>query len=85
MRRIPPSRILAREMEARNLSVIELADLSGLPWDVIAGVLDGAVIDDAIAQGLSQGLGSSAEFWLKLQRGWEGVVPKGFLPEAFTI
>jgi HTH-type transcriptional regulator / antitoxin HigA len=68
MRRIPPSRILAREMEARDISVIELADLSGLSCDVIAGVLlDGLVVDAAIAQGLSQGLGSSVEFWLRLQ------------------
>jgi plasmid maintenance system antidote protein VapI len=71
MRHIPPSRILAREMEARNLSVIELADLSGLPEGMVQGVLDGAVVDGAIAQGLSQGLGSSCEFWLRLQSGWE--------------
>jgi plasmid maintenance system antidote protein VapI len=68
MRRIPPSRILAREMAARDMSVIELATLSGLPRDVIAGVLlDGLAVDAAIAQGLSQGLGSSVEFWLRLQ------------------
>jgi plasmid maintenance system antidote protein VapI len=68
MRRIPPSRILAREMAARDMSVIELATLSGLPRDVIAGVLlDGLAVDAAIAQGLSQGLGPSVEFWLRLQ------------------
>jgi plasmid maintenance system antidote protein VapI len=68
MRRIPPSRILAREMEARDLSVIELATLSGLSCDVVAGVLlDGLAVDAAIAQGLSQSLGSSVEFWLRLQ------------------
>jgi len=68
MRRIPPARILAREMEARVLSVIELAALSGLSCDVIAGVLlDGLAVDAAIAQGLSQALGSSVEFWLRLQ------------------
>jgi plasmid maintenance system antidote protein VapI len=67
MRRIPPSRILAREMSARDISVIELADLSGLSCDVIAGVLDGAAVDAAIGQGLSQALGSSVEFWLRLQ------------------
>jgi plasmid maintenance system antidote protein VapI len=55
-------------MSARDLSVIELADLSGLSWHVIAGVLlDGLAVDAAIAQGLSQGLGSSSEFWLRLQ------------------
>jgi plasmid maintenance system antidote protein VapI len=59
-------------MEARDISVIELAVLSGLPCDVIAGVLlDGAVVDTAIAQGLSQALGSSVEFWLRLQREYE--------------
>lgn len=55
MRRIPPARILAREMEARDLSVIELATLSGLSCDVIAGVLlDGLAVDATIAQGLSR-------------------------------
>jgi plasmid maintenance system antidote protein VapI len=68
MRPIPPARILAREMEARDLSVIELATLSGLSCDVVAGVLlDGLAVDAAIAQGLSQSLGSSVEFWLRLQ------------------
>jgi plasmid maintenance system antidote protein VapI len=67
MRQIPPSRILARE-KAREMSVIELAGLSGLSCDVIAGVLlDGLAVDAAIAQGLSQALGSSVEFWLRLQ------------------
>jgi plasmid maintenance system antidote protein VapI len=72
MRRIPPSRILAREMSARDISVIELATLSGLSCDVIAGVLlDGLAVDAAIAQGLSQALGSSVEFWLRLQGEYE--------------
>jgi plasmid maintenance system antidote protein VapI len=71
MRRIPPSRILAREMPARDISVIELATLSGLSCDVIAGVLDGAAVDAEIAQGLSQALGSSVEFWLRLQGEYE--------------
>jgi plasmid maintenance system antidote protein VapI len=73
MRRIPPSRILAREMPARDISVIELATLSGLSWHVIAGVLLGdLVVDAAIAQGLSQALGSSVEFWLRLQSTYQG-------------
>jgi HTH-type transcriptional regulator / antitoxin HigA len=72
MRRIPPSRILAREMEAREMSVTDLATLSGLSCDVIAGVLlDDLAVDAAIAQGLSQALGSSVEFWLRLQSGYE--------------
>jgi hypothetical protein len=58
MRQIPPSRILAREMQARDMSMTDLAALSGLSCDVIAGVLlDGAVVDTAIAQGLSQAWG----------------------------
>jgi plasmid maintenance system antidote protein VapI len=58
-------------MKARDISVTQLAALSGLSEDVIAGVLDGAVVDAAIAQGLSQGLGSSTGFWLRLQGGYE--------------
>jgi plasmid maintenance system antidote protein VapI len=55
-------------MSARDISVIELATLSGLSCDVIAGVLLGDLaVDAAIAQGLSQALGSSVEFWLRLQ------------------
>jgi plasmid maintenance system antidote protein VapI len=59
-------------MSARDISVIELATLSGLSCDVIAGVLLGdLVVDAAIAQGLSQALGSSVEFWLRLQGEYE--------------
>jgi plasmid maintenance system antidote protein VapI len=71
MRRIPPARILAREMAARDISVAQLAGLSGLSEDVVQGVLDGAVVDAAIAQGLSQGLGPSVEFWLRLQSNFD--------------
>ena len=76
-------------MAARGLSVTELADLSGLSWHVIAGVLlDGAAVDAAISQGLSQGLGSSVEFWLRLQgeyEKWESQESNGPNPKIESV
>jgi len=69
---IPPGEILVEELEALNLSAAELARALGVPTNRITGILNGqrAITADTALR-LGHWFGTSAEFWLNLQKMYE--------------
>ena len=63
---IPPGEVLAEEIEARGITQEELAARSGIPIQVVHGIIQGStVIAPNTALGLSKALGIEASFWVK--------------------
>jgi antitoxin HigA-1 len=69
---IHPGRFLADELEALNMSALELAEVLHVPANRIYQILRGqrALTADTALR-LSQWLGTSAEMWLNLQKLYE--------------
>jgi len=65
---IPPGEILAEELEAREMTQRELAELMDRPPQVINEIVRGKkAITPETALQLEEALGPSAEFWMGLQ------------------
>lgn len=69
---VHPGEILREEMDERGLTANALALALGVPANRITAMLDGRRgVSADIARGLSRYLGTTAEFWLNLQKTWE--------------
>ena len=67
--RVPPGRIIARELEARGWSHKELARLMGWPEQAINELVNNKKrITTETARDLAIGFGTSAEFWINLEK-----------------
>lgn len=65
---ISPGRILQRELDARDWTEEDLAQMMAYSSAVIRAIINGyQSITPEIAQQLATGLGISAEFWLNLE------------------
>lgn len=63
---VPPGETLREILDDRGMSVVDLAEQSGLSCDAVAGVLEGkTAITVQIAKGLARALGVPASFWLR--------------------
>ena len=74
MRRTPthPGEILAEDMAALNMSAAELARRLRVPTNRITGILNGKrSVSADTALRLGHFFGTSAEFWLNLQKLYE--------------
>ena len=71
---IPPGEVLAEEIEARGITQEELAAKSGIPIQVVHGIIQGStVIVPNTALGLSKALGIEASFWVNLETQYQTV------------
>ena len=69
---VHPGEILREEMEERDLSANALAQALGIPANRITTILNGQRgVSADTARSLSRCLGTTAEFWLNLQKTWE--------------
>ncbi len=79
---IHPGEILADELKERGMTYAELARAMHMPENCVAQIVAGKQdITPAIAQHLSQCLGTSVELWTNLQNTYErDTVGKKFIP-----
>lgn len=64
----PPGEFLREELEAREWSQQELADILGRPPRLISEIISGKrAITPETARGLAEAFGTSAEYWLNLE------------------
>ena len=64
-----PGEFIAEELEARNWSQIELAEVLGRPPRLISQLITGKCsITPETAKGLGAAFGTGAEFWMNLER-----------------
>lgn len=64
----PPGEFLRDELEARDWSQQELADILGRPPRLISEIISGKrAVTPETAKGLSEALGTSAEYWMSLE------------------
>ena len=69
--RIPPGVFILEEMAARGWTSDTLAEKAGMTRALMLDVLAGDhVIDETIAQCLSNAFGTSARLWLNLERAY---------------
>lgn len=69
---IPPGDVLAEELEARGLTQSRLAQLMRRPLQAINEIVRGRKrITRDTALGLAEALGTSAEFWMRLEGDYE--------------
>jgi addiction module HigA family antidote len=69
---IPPGDVLAEELKARGLTQSRLAQLMRRPLQAINEIVRGRRrITGATALGLADALGTSAEFWIRLEADYE--------------
>ena len=69
---IPPGDVLAEELEARGLTQSRLAQLMHRPLQAINEIVRGRKrITGDTALGLAEVLGTSAEFWMRLEGDYE--------------
>jgi HTH-type transcriptional regulator/antitoxin HigA len=69
---IPPGDVLAEELEARGLTQSRLARLMHRPLQAINEIIRGRKrITGVTALGLAEVLGTSAEFWMRLEADYE--------------
>lgn len=72
-RRVSPGSILGRELEARRWTAEDFAKLLGCPLEAVLGILGGTMaISLELAESLSRVLGTSAEFWVRLEARYGG-------------
>ena len=68
----PPGEYLAEELEARNWSQTELAEILGRPARLVNEIIAGKrAITPETAKGLSAAFGTSAEFWMNLETAYQ--------------
>lgn len=68
----PPGEYLADELEARNWSQTELAEILGRPARLVNEIIAGKrAITPETAKGLSAAFGSSPEFWMNLETAYQ--------------
>jgi HTH-type transcriptional regulator/antitoxin HigA len=64
----PPGMFLAEELEARDWSIVEFAEILGRPTQVVSEIINGhKEITAETAVELGAALGTSAELWLRLE------------------
>jgi len=67
---------LAEELAARGWSAEEFARFTGLPMELVFGIISGeGELTDQVATKIGQALGTSAELWLGLHDdylAWQG-------------
>ncbi|HUQ93941.1 MAG TPA: HigA family addiction module antitoxin [Bryobacteraceae bacterium] len=64
-----PGEFIAEELEARNWSQIELAEVLGRPPKLVSQLISGkSAITPETAKGLGAAFGTGAEFWMNLER-----------------
>jgi addiction module HigA family antidote len=69
---IHPGEVLADELEARSISAAEAGRVLGVPANRITQILRGRrSVSADTALRLSRWLGTSAEFWMNLQKNYE--------------
>lgn len=74
---VPPSDILAAELQGREMTVDELAIKSGLAVMQINAILQSSlVITPLIAAKLECGLGMPKKYWLNLERRFQEAVTR---------
>lgn len=67
-----PGDIISRELQARNMSIADLAELTDTHFDFIKQIINGdRAIDINLAQELSVVFGISVIFWINLQQNYE--------------
>jgi HTH-type transcriptional regulator / antitoxin HigA len=75
---IRPGILLRRTMQEKGLYDTQLAERSGLTIMTVRNVLDGANrIDEATAERLAAGTGTSAQFWLNAQAQYDADIRRG--------
>lgn len=73
-----PGEVISDYLTEMGGSVEALASASGLPVDVLQGIVDGDdPITDDIARSLYRGTGLSPEFWLNLERTYRDGLAQG--------
>lgn len=76
-RPIHPGKILSREIEARNWTQTYLAAQLGWSTSELSLLLSGGLlITESRAADLANALGTSAEFWLNLERNYRNNLEK---------
>src|SRR3989337_1815298 len=64
----PPGEILREELEAREWSQVDLAEILGRPPKLVNEIIAGKrAITPETAQGLADALGTSPELWMNLE------------------
>ena len=72
---LPPGRVLRREIEAREMTITELAELTRRSSGEIDGVINARVaVTDAIASDLERALGIPAYLWIRLEAGYRATL-----------
>ena len=67
-----PGEHLLDELEARNWAIPALSHLTGITESVITDIINGKTdVTPEIANAFSREIGTSAEFWMNLQRAWD--------------
>ena len=72
----PVGEFLVEELTARGWSAEEFARFTGLPMELVSGIISGeGELTDRVASRIGQALGTSAELWLGLHDNylaWQG-------------
>ena len=68
----PPGEFLKEELEARNWSQVELAEILDRPPRLISEIIAGKrAVTPETAKGLGEALGTGPEFWMNLESAWQ--------------
>ncbi|WP_432223108.1 HigA family addiction module antitoxin (plasmid) [Flavobacterium sp. TMP13] len=73
MRKVHAGEILKMELiEGRNFTIAQVAEMLETPEPIMLKIMNGeAEITPDIAQKIEQVFGGSADFWLRMQRGYD--------------
>ncbi|WP_434131806.1 HigA family addiction module antitoxin [Methylocaldum sp. GT1BB] len=68
----PPGEFLREELETRNWSQVELAEILGRPARLISEIISGKrAITPETAKGLAAAFGTSAQYWMNLETSYQ--------------
>jgi len=77
---VPPGDILAETMEARNMTLAQLAEQTGVSEKSLLDIVRGrSAITSSIANKLFEVLGVPASLWLNLERNYQKLKPRSSL------